>query len=170
MSKWRAIVSYRPYTLPINLLMAGQIFGQAADRSVEDLARRVERRAKLIVSVDRGQLKGSIATAFVAPRHRKVGSGLHYAPHVEYGTKPHWPPRAPIREWVWRNRRKFGVTGGGKTAQAEVDRITFLVQRAIARRGTKGRKYLRRALAETMPEARKVIGYYTRQAVARLVR
>lgn len=31
-----------------------------------------------------------------------VGSNLEYAPHVEFGTRPHFPPLEPIEEWARR--------------------------------------------------------------------
>lgn len=60
------------------------------------------------------ELEGSPVADFVF-----IGSSLYYAPYVEYGTKPHWPP------------------GTGKLAEwAEDHQIpVFLVQRSIARKG-----------------------------------
>ena len=79
--------------------------------------------------------------------------GDKHAYYVFFGTKPHWPPEGPIREWV---KWKFGgaklitvrhkAPGGiGPTKQtkvkkaateSELDRMTFLVRRSIARHGT----------------------------------
>jgi hypothetical protein len=57
-----------------------------------------------------------------------LGSPLPYALPVELGSKPHWPPRAPIQAWV---HRKFGLSG------KEMISVAFLVARAISRRGTR---------------------------------
>ena len=52
-----------------------------------------------------------------------------YGESVEAGTKPHFPPVAPIRHWV---ERKLGITG------KEAGSVAFLIARAISKRGTKG--------------------------------
>jgi HK97 gp10 family phage protein len=65
-----------------------------------------------------------------------VGTAVAYAPYVEEGSRPHWPPSAPIRYWVMR---KFKARG------PELESLTFLVQRAIARHGTKGAHMFKKA-------------------------
>ena len=50
-----------------------------------------------------------------------VGGSIYYTPYMEFGTKPHWPPRAALQPW----------------ADAH-DVPVFVVQRAIARRGNIG--------------------------------
>jgi hypothetical protein len=55
----------------------------------------------------------------------EVGPSARYGLHVERGTRPHWPPRAALEGWA----RRHGVP-------------VFVVQRAIARRGTKARPFL----------------------------
>ena len=60
-----------------------------------------------------------------------VGSNVVYAPFMELGTRPHWPPRSALEVWA----RRHGTTA-------------FLVCRAIARRGTKARRFLQRAVEE----------------------
>lgn len=73
-----------------------------------------------------------------------------HAIYVNDGSRPHWPPEDPIREWVKRNIRiqvtdtgdrepvfKPQLREGTKSPrQQEIDAITFLVQRKIAREGT----------------------------------
>lgn len=57
------------------------------------------------------------------------------APHdifVHEGTRPHWPPAKPIRQWV---RKKLNVPTN------ELDSVTFLVQRKISRVGTKAKPF-----------------------------
>ena len=58
-----------------------------------------------------------------------VGSPLNYAEPVELGTRPHFPPIAPLIDWV---RVKLGVP------EKEARGVAFLVARKIARSGTKG--------------------------------
>ena len=60
-----------------------------------------------------------------------VGTPAIYGEPVELGTRPHFPPVAPLRHWV---ERKLGLSG--KEAKA----VAFLIARAISRRGTKAQK------------------------------
>jgi hypothetical protein len=55
----------------------------------------------------------------------EVGPSVRYGAYVERGSRPHWPPRAPLEGWA----RRHGVS-------------VFVVQRAIARRGTRARPFL----------------------------
>ena len=55
----------------------------------------------------------------------QVGPSARYGLYVERGSRPHWPPRAPLEGWA----RRHGVP-------------VFVVQRAIARRGTRARPFL----------------------------
>jgi len=57
-----------------------------------------------------------------------VGSNKSYAPHVEFGTRPHWPPPGALALWAKRHN---------------VDE--FAMMRGIARHGTRPRHYLRNA-------------------------
>ena len=54
-----------------------------------------------------------------------MGPSARYGLYVERGTRPHWPPRAPLEGWA----RRHGVP-------------VFVVQRAIARKGTRARPFL----------------------------
>lgn len=63
-----------------------------------------------------------------------VGAGVAHAVYVHEGTKPHWPPVAPIREWV---RKKLGIAD-----RAQIRRVAFLVARKIARSGTRPKPFL----------------------------
>ena len=68
-----------------------------------------------------------------------VGPGVHYAPYVELGTRPHLPPFTPIYRWV----KKRGITG--KATQSKTNRqkaIARAIQWAIARKGTKAHPFL----------------------------
>jgi len=62
-----------------------------------------------------------------------VGPAARYGLYVERGTRPHWPPRAPLEGWA----RRHGVP-------------VFAVQRAIARRGTRARPFLVPALTKNL--------------------
>ena len=58
-----------------------------------------------------------------------VGTPAIYGESVEYGTRPHFPPLAPIRFWV---EKKLGLSG------KEAKSAAFCIARAISKRGTKG--------------------------------
>lgn len=153
-------------------------------------AARVEKIAVERTPVNTGLLRGSLGarvTTVGAPDahgvperiEAEVGSPLTYGPHVEYGTKAHWPPAAPIEAWVRRKMagaiealaasaktraRAAGLvsTIEGQRTKAQsrrlvalvarehaVKSLTFLVRRAIAKRGTKGSAALRTAVDQS---------------------
>jgi len=64
----------------------------------------------------------------------EVGPSVRYGLYVERGTRPHWPPRAPLEGWA----RRHGVS-------------VFAVQRAIARKGTRARPFLEPAFRKNEP-------------------
>ncbi|MBI5192762.1 MAG: HK97 gp10 family phage protein [Nitrospirae bacterium] len=92
----------------------------------------VQRDAKRRVAVDTGNLRASIK-ANISPDGLKAEIGVdkqanaNYAPYIEYGTRPHWPPLSALTEWCRRHRMQ------GKE---------FLIARKIARYGTKPRPFL----------------------------
>jgi hypothetical protein len=57
-----------------------------------------------------------------------VGAKAAYAPFVEFGTSPHFPPVEPIREWC----RHRGIP----------EEYAFVIARAISERGTPERPFL----------------------------
>lgn len=90
--------------------------------------------------LDRGQLRQSITTFVgyvVDGVAGYVGTNKTYAPHVEFGTRPHWPPEGALAVWAQRH----GVSEYG-------------IRAAIARRGTRARKFLGTAAER---EARNVL-------------
>jgi len=92
----------------------------------------VTRDAKKNAPVDTGRLRASI-TPGVQIRNETVegvvGSNVKYAPFMELGTKPFWPPISALETWA----RRHGTTA-------------FVVALAIARRGLKPRLYLQKAV------------------------
>ena len=54
-----------------------------------------------------------------------VATPVAYALYVERGTRPHWPPIEPLKLWALRKHHDI--------------KIAYIAQRAIARRGTKGK-------------------------------
>jgi hypothetical protein len=67
----------------------------------------------------------------------KSGAGVRHAPYVHFGTKPHWPPRAPLVRWA---KKKFGLD------DKDAKRVGFLVARKISKKGTEARPFMDKAL------------------------
>jgi len=92
---------------------------------------------------DQGDLKGSINTKVDqdgSTVQMEVGPDAEHAPYVQFGTRPHWPPIAPLKAWA---RRKVGDAGFG-----------YYVQKKIAREGTDPQDFLTgpgRKLAKETP-------------------
>lgn len=106
--------------------------GKGMKRSVKRVGTSVQK----YTPVDRNRLRGSITDAVERSGAKTtgiVGTKVDYAPHVEFGTRPHWPPLAALEVWA----RRHGTTA-------------FLVARAIARRGTAAREMFKRGLEENV--------------------
>ena len=58
-----------------------------------------------------------------------VGTPAIYGAAIEYGTKPHYPPVAPILFWV---EKILGLSG------KEAKSVAFLIARKISKKGTYG--------------------------------
>ena len=99
----------------------------------------------------------------------------HAAP-VHFGSKPHWPPFKPIREWVERNFRAIKVfdpfemkagrkylvkpllkAGTTKGSKAEKDRIAYAIQAKIAKEGTDPVPFATRGAAVAATQATKLV-------------
>ena len=102
---------------------------------LEKVALMVQAKAREYTPVDTGRLRASITHALDSspvPLWARVGSNVQYAPFVELGTRPHFPPPDALATWA----RRHGVP-------------VFLVCRAIARRGTKAHRMLQRGFEES---------------------
>lgn len=111
----------------------------------------VARAARILAPVDTGRLRASITPEVEMWGNEVigvVGSNVAYAPFMELGTRPHWPPISALEVWA----RRHGVSA-------------YLVARAIARRGLAPRKYLERALRQSAARVYRLIGH----AVTRIV-
>jgi hypothetical protein len=87
-------------------------------------------------AVDEGTLQRSVSSSPIP----KGGEIIVDAPHaaiVEYGTRPHMPPKQPLVDWA---KRKFGVD------EDEAEDIAQAVRWKIFHHGTKPRFYMRRAV------------------------
>jgi HK97 gp10 family phage protein len=88
-----------------------------------------QKNVKRLDAFDTGDLHNSIQVQ-VSPQGLSVGVGstAKYAPFVEFGTRPHFPPLEPIREWC----RSRGIDVSA----------AFPIARAISERGTPERPFL----------------------------
>ena len=68
-----------------------------------------------------------------------VSSSMAHALPVELGTKPHFPPITPLRDWA---EKKLGIDPG------ESKHVAFAIARKIAREGTKGAAMFQKAMQE----------------------
>jgi len=73
-----------------------------------------------------------------------LSDGVLYGVFVHEGTKPHWPPVAPIERWV---KKKLGITDS-----VELRSVTYLVRRKISKVGTEAKPFLREPLLRKLPE------------------
>lgn len=102
--------------------------------AMRDATLLITRDAKKNAPVDTGRLRASITPEVTTTGETVqgvVGSNVKYAPYVELGTRPHWPPIAALEVWARRHHTS-----------------AFLVARAIAQRGTPAREYLQHAFAD----------------------
>jgi hypothetical protein len=124
---------------------------------VEDVASEARSRTPVGAS---GLLRASIytdvttGTSLSAAIRGTVFTGAQapYASAVEEGTAPHWAPIGPLLLWA---RRVLGN-----------ERAAYAVQRAIARRGTRGRHMFRDAISAVRPRMEGML----RQAMDRAAR
>lgn len=87
-----------------------------------------------------GSYRGSIRHQVDTYKTATIWSPISYAKFREFGTKPHWVPRAALQRW------------------ADVKGIpVFLVQRAIARRGTKAEKAVERSVVASVGPVRRMV-------------
>ena len=97
----------------------------------------VESHAKENAPVDTGRLRASIASR-VEQTQATISPSVFYAPYVEFGTRPHWPPMAALQPWAQRHGFPPGSPGA------------FLIARAISRHGTKPHPYMQPAALQSL--------------------
>jgi hypothetical protein len=122
--------------LAAGLAAAPRSVGAAATAAMQRSVLLVEADARAHVAHDTRALMNSISSRVEGRGTHLVGlvgPSLRYGQYVETGTRPHWPPRAPLEGWA----RRHGIP-------------VFLVQRAIARRGTRARPFLAPALTRNV--------------------
>ena len=96
----------------------------------------VEANAKMEAPVDTGRLRSSVVTN-LGRLSANVGPTAYYAPYVEYGTRPHFPPPTALNPWARRH-------GWGSWA------LAF----HIAKYGTKAHPFMRPAAQKSIASVR----------------
>jgi len=76
-----------------------------------------------------------------------VGTSLQHAIPVELGTKPHFPPVAPIKDWV---KSKLGKS------EQEAEGIAFAVARKISIKGTKPKLFVKKTFDQNKNQAQAI--------------
>jgi len=102
-----------------------------------DLQGRVKRRLTSDGTVHMGRLRSSVKVQKAQAEHSGlvayVYTNLKYAPAVEYGSRPHFPPIAPLSDW---SRKKLGTDLG------------YVIARKISRVGTPAKPFMGPAAEE----------------------
>jgi HK97 gp10 family phage protein len=119
-------------------------FSVAMDQSVKTLSGFAKKGAPVGVS---GELRASITDEVrnVGAHDVEgiVGSPLPYAIYVEMGTRPHYPPIAPLILWVERKMR---------VEDDKVYGVARAIQRKIGRVGTKPQEFFKKAFEQAEPK------------------
>ena len=166
------------FAVKINMRGAAEILKMipaVADFTSEDFVARaalfIHRRARQLVPVDTGRLKSDIrmiTNLRGIASTASVFTELPYAPYVEEGTKPHFPPPLALEGWVRRHGlgAKFA---GRKTSTANLDRqAAFVIARSIAKKGTKPQPFMEPAADELEADSGKRLVESFNRAKARL--
>jgi hypothetical protein len=145
-------------------------FAQAPDIVRAELARAMfeatallEREVKDATPTATGLTRGSISS-FVTEIPNGVlgvvGSAQPHIVYVELGTMPHFPPLAPIQDWV---RAKFGYSD-----EAQIEGAALAIARKIAARGTLGVGMFHRTFARLTPRVETIFVLARDRIAARL--
>jgi len=109
-----------------------------------------------------GGLRGSVFHELRGTPIRTLiaGWGAPYADVVSRGRRPgKWPPRGPIELWV---RKVLNVP------EKRIASATFLVQRKIGTRGTRGSAFVERTLSRLEPLAQRALDAAAERAAERM--
>lgn len=126
--------------------------GDGVQESAKIIRDRARRKAASPPIVFQGELGRSLFTKPSGKLSAVIGSDAKHAPFVEFGTRPHFPPVAPLERWA---KVKLGKPGLG-----------FVIAKKIARKGTKAQPYFQPAVDESLQDVHRLI----EKAVAQVVR
>lgn len=146
----------------IEAITGEEIKGYLTEAS-KRLERAIAEKIPVNTGVSRGALFSEVRGIAQGRGEAMVSLPVEHAEVLEMGSKPHWPPMAPIELWV---RQRFRDKGGSIRAAVKETRrsgsratfgdrqdrairsIAFLVARKIARSGTKAIRMFARSTAE----------------------
>lgn len=119
-----------------------------AVKGLAEEALKVQKNAKENLTesgaVHMGRLRSSIKVRSKASgKVWEIYTNVNYAKAVEFGSRPHFPPIAPLSDW---SRKKLGQDLG------------FVIARKIAREGTPAKPYMFPALEKERPNMAKEVG------------
>jgi len=137
------------------LKQAPQIVLEEMATSLMEAMFLLEREIKELIPVGaHGLLRGSVTHKIVALARGqsvsgKVFSPLSYAVPVELGTKPHFPPLAPLRDWA---EKKLGVS------KSQSRSVAFAIARKIAAKGTQPQKPFETGFRDNADQVNTIFG------------
>jgi HK97 gp10 family phage protein len=143
-----------------NLTYLRRNFPEWVDAANQETAREIRDEARNNIqqldAFDTGALYDSIEIRTSAKGLSvSVGSTAKYAPFIEFGTSPHFPPLEPIRAWC----RRKGIP----------EEAAYPIARAISERGTPERPFLYPAYLVGMRSHVDRIRKYTMSALGKLL-
>jgi len=118
---------------------AAKVVHEELDRAANASVMHLKGQILPLVPVNVGMLRQGVLTEVTGEGVSLVGrvfDPVSYALPVELGSRPHWPPIAPIALWV---RRKLGISD-----EREARSVAFLIARKISRVGSKPRLFFKR--------------------------
>jgi len=139
----------------------------ALQQSLQLTEREVVRRTPTAQGRLRSAIQGEVRRSATSVTGTVTAGDVAYASFVEYDTAPHFPPLAPLEEWV-RHRGLHAPSRGGKPPKHPVRAIAFLIARKIARQGTKGAHMFRDGAQAALPQARRFFSQSLRRFLQRL--
>lgn len=127
------------------------------DRALNDIADFIGSESDRIL---RDPDEGSFDTGFLANSgvsdketflHKEVGYGASYAPYIEYGTNPHFPPLDVIYNWLLRKKKDLNIKYdkkkttnlNGKVYIAGILKIAWAIAYKMSKEGTEPHPFLR---------------------------
>ena len=98
-------------------------------------------KAKPYPAVDTGGLRKSVDVLLLPDGADLVVDAPH-APMINYGTRPFWPPQAPLALWALRK--------GLAEDEEEAEEVAFAVALTIARFGIEPRRFMDKGMLRTL--------------------
>lgn len=122
--------------------------------AIVDAAQVATRLIRSRVPIDTGELRRSVHVTETAGG-AEVVYDAPYAAAEEAGTRPFWPPLAPLLAWAKRQAPNLGLDEGAVYGFAKA------VQKKIAREGIKAKWFER----DSLPDRRRVLARMIARAI-----